>query len=113
MIRPLAILVSLVSTMTLSDSAHAAPPDPGFLRLHGETRGFLLGIPTHARPTPDGKEVLFLRSTPRAPMNSLYAFDVATGKTRELLTPEKLLHGGTEQLSPAERARRERMRVST
>src|SRR5262249_35736039 len=59
-----------------------------------------------------GKAVLFLRSQPRIPKLSLYEFEVATGKTRELLTPEKLLKGAEEHLSPEEKARRERQRVS-
>ena len=34
------------------------------------------------------------------------AIDPATGKTRELLTPEQLLKGAEEHLSPEEKARR-------
>ena len=37
---------------------------------------------------------------------------MATGKTRELLTPEQLLKGAEEHLSPEEKARRKRQRVS-
>lgn len=83
-----------------------------FLRDYAETRGFMLGRPAKAKPTPDGKTVLFLRAEPRKARMNLFEFDVATGKTRELLTPEKLLQGTEEQLSPEEKARRERMRVS-
>jgi dipeptidyl-peptidase-4 len=72
----------------------------------------MLGRPVKPQPTPDGKAVLFLRSQPRAAKLSLYEFDVATGKTRELLTPEQVLKGAEEKLSPEEKARRERMRVS-
>lgn len=86
--------------------------DTSYLRAHAETRGFMLGRPTRARPTPDGKAVLFLRSQARVPTLRLYEFDVATGKTRELLTPEQVLKGAAEKLSPEEKARRERMRVS-
>ncbi|MGL4552221.1 MAG: prolyl oligopeptidase family serine peptidase, partial [Gemmataceae bacterium] len=43
---------------------------------------------------------------------SLYEFDVATAKTRELLTPEMLLKGAEEKLTPQEKARRERQRVT-
>jgi dipeptidyl-peptidase-4 len=88
------------------------PIDARYLRDHAETRGFMLGRPTKARPTPDGKAVLFLRSQPRRAKLELYEFDVATAKTRLLLTPEQLLAGGEENLSPEEKARRERMRVS-
>jgi dipeptidyl-peptidase-4 len=96
-----------------------APPPPKeslvetqFLRDLAETRGFMLGRPVKATPTPDGKAVLFLRGRARSPRLSLYEFDVATAKTRELLTPEQLLKGAAEKLSPEEKARRERMRVS-
>jgi dipeptidyl-peptidase-4 len=86
--------------------------DAGYLRRHAETRGFMLGRPTQPKLTPDGKAVLFLRSGPRSPTLRLYEFDTATGKTRELLTPETVLKGAQEDLSPEEKARRERQRVS-
>jgi dipeptidyl-peptidase-4 len=38
---------------------------------------------------------------------------VATGQTRALLTPEQLLKGAEEKLSAAEKAQRERQRIST
>ncbi len=90
-----------------------AGPAPGFLRTFAETHGFLLGKPTRIRPTPDGKAILFLRSPPRDPTLGLYEMDVATGATRELITPADILKGAVEELSVAERARRERMRVTT
>lgn len=86
--------------------------DASFLRLYAETRGFQLGRPVRPKPTADGKFVLFLRAKPRVPKLSLFEFDTATGKTRELLTPEQLLKGAEEHLSPEEKARRERQRVS-
>jgi dipeptidyl-peptidase-4 len=89
-----------------------APLDTRYLRDHAETRGFMLGRPVGAKPTPDGKAVLFLRAQARVPKMSLYEFDVATPKTRELLTPEQVLQGAEEHLSAEEKARRERMRVS-
>src|SRR6185436_11896289 len=84
----------------------AAGPDPTFLRAFAETRGFVLGRPTAIRPTPDGSAVLFLRSPPRQPTLALYELAVATGQTRELVTPAQLLGGAEEQLSVAEKARR-------
>jgi dipeptidyl-peptidase-4 len=87
-------------------------PDTAFLKLYAETRGFMLGRPTKPKVSPNGKTVLFLRSGPKAPKNSLFEFDVATGKTRELLAPEMLLKGADENLTPEEKARRERQRVS-
>src|SRR5579871_3066212 len=84
-----------------------------FLRDYAETRGFLQGRPVAARPTPDGKHVLFLRSPPRSPEQSLWELEVAGGQSRELLTPAQLLGGAVEKLSAEERARRERQRVSS
>ena len=92
--------------------AKDAPLDASYLRLHAQTRGFMLGRPVRPKPTPDGKSVLFLRAKARTPTMRLYEFDVATGKTRELLTPEQLLKGAEEHLTPEEKARRERQRVS-
>jgi dipeptidyl-peptidase-4 len=107
------ILALLFFTHALrAEPAVDKPLDASFLRLYSETRGFSLGRPVGIKPTPDGKHVLFLRSPARSPKRSLFEFDVATGKTRELLTSEVLLKGGEEKLTPEEKARRERMRVS-
>src|SRR3954467_12702807 len=92
--------------------AKVKPLDASYLRLHALTRGFMLGRPVRPKLTPDGKAVLFLRAQARVPKMRLYEFDVATGKTKELLTPEALLKGAEEQLTPEEKARRERQRVS-
>jgi dipeptidyl-peptidase-4 len=86
--------------------------DAQFLRDYTITRGFMLGRPTSAKPTPDGSAVLFLRSPPRSPVMHLFEFDVATKQTRELLTPAQLLKGAEENLSPEEKARRERQRIT-
>jgi dipeptidyl-peptidase 4 len=86
--------------------------ESSFLRLYAETRRFGAGRPVKAEATPDGKSVLFLRAQPTAPEQTLYLFDVATGKTRELLTPEKVLNGAAEKMSAAEKARLERQRVT-
>jgi dipeptidyl-peptidase-4 len=86
--------------------------DASYLRRHAETRGFMLGRPVKPQPTPDGKAVLFLRSEPRKARQSLYEHDIASRKTRELMSAEKLLRGAEEKLSPEEKAERERMRVS-
>ncbi|RKH53186.1 S9 family peptidase [Corallococcus llansteffanensis] len=88
------------------------PPDTAFLRQYAETRRFMNGRPAGVRITPDDQSVLFLRTSPTSNVQMLYAFDVANGQTRELLTPEVLLKGAEETLSPEEKARRERMRVS-
>jgi len=107
---------SLLAGLSVSGQRFSAAKetalDTSYLRVYAETRGFMLGRPVKPKPTPDGKAVLFLRSQPRLARLDLYEFDVATGKTRELLTTEKILHGAEEQLSAEEKARRERMRVS-
>ena len=93
-------------------SGPAAQEGTGFLRNYAQTRGFSLGRPTRAQPAPDGKTVLFLRSQPRVATLHLFEFDVQTAQTRELLTPEQVLGDAKEVLSPEEKARRERMRVT-
>jgi dipeptidyl-peptidase 4 len=108
----LVLALLLAASPLRADPAVDKPLDATFLRQYSETRGFTLGRPVAIKPTPDGKHVLFLRSPARSPKRSLFEFDVATGKTRELLTSEALLKGGEEKLTPEEKARRERMRVS-
>src|SRR4051812_3206105 len=69
-----------------------------FLRQYAETRRFQSGRPVGVRITPDEQSVLFLRTSPTSNVQMLYAFDVATGQARELLTPEALLKGAEETL---------------
>lgn len=102
------LLLCLVPSLTHGDELVNAQ----FLRDYTVTRGFMLGRPTSVKPTPDGSAVLFLRSPPRAPVMHLYEFDVAAKQTRELLTPAQLLKGAEEHLTPEERARRERQRIT-
>ncbi len=97
--------------MSLLAAAPAAPPDT-FLRQYSDTRGFSNGLPTQVWPTADGRWVLFLRSEATARVQSLYAFEVSTGKTQQVLTAESLLQGGAQTLSVAERAQLERKRIS-
>lgn len=95
----------------MAHSSFAA--DTSFIRDYAETRGFQLGRPVAPQIAPDGKSVLFLRAAgPRTAKQSVFEFDVATGQTRELLTAEQVLGAGDEQLSPEEKARRERARIS-
>jgi dipeptidyl-peptidase-4 len=111
-------VIGLAGLMAMFVSSMATggeqPPviDTTFIRDYALTRGFMLGRPGLARATPDGKAVLFLRSPPRSPAMHLFEFDVATKQTRELLTPADILKGAEETLSPEEKARRERMRVT-
>src|SRR5262245_17293310 len=105
----LGLLLLVASTSPGQDKKPAKPES--FPKAFSETRRFLAGRPTNPQATPDGKAVLFLRSGPRTPQLQLFEFDVATGKTRTLLTPDDVLKGGEEKLSPEEKALRERKRI--
>ena len=108
----LSILFNLLSALRAEPPA-AAVTGTDFLRDYAETRGFMLGRPVNATPTPDGTAVLFLRAkSGREPSQRLFEFDVDTRQTRQLLAPEDALKGATELLSPEEKARRERQRIS-
>lgn len=107
------LLVVAVGTASLQAQKPMTPTlDSAFLRRYAETRGFSHGRPVAIKVTPDSKAVLFLRSGPTSGKRSLYEFNIATGKTRELLTAETLLQGAAENLTPEEKARRERMRLT-
>jgi dipeptidyl-peptidase 4 len=80
-------------------------------RQLARTRRFSLGHPARATVSPDGRTVFFLRS--RAgddPVGCLWAVDCVTGAERLLADPVSLLDGAAEQLTAAERTRRERTR---
>ncbi len=77
-----------------------------FLRQFSESRRFMSGRPVKPRITPDEKTILFLRAPPNSASQTLFAFDVATGATKELLTPESLHKGADEKLREEEQARR-------
>ncbi|MEO8183515.1 MAG: prolyl oligopeptidase family serine peptidase [Deltaproteobacteria bacterium] len=126
--RPLALLLALVSTRLpacqepggspaaahSSSAAQVWPePDDAVLEQIAGTLSFSLGAPAGIWVAPDGGEVLFRRAGPRSFVSDLYAFDVASGQERRLLTAEQLLGGSAEELSVEERARRERMRLVT
>ncbi|MDQ0992873.1 S9 family peptidase [Streptomyces sp. V3I7] len=82
-----------------------------FPRRHARTQRFTLGAPRSFTVAPDGSRVAFLRSssgTDRA--NSLWILDMTDGSERVAADPGVLLGGAEEDLSPEERARRERSR---
>ncbi|MFF7451942.1 MULTISPECIES: prolyl oligopeptidase family serine peptidase [unclassified Streptomyces] len=82
-----------------------------FPRRHARTQRFTLGAPRAFTVAPDGSRVVFLRSssgTDRA--SSLWVLDPADGGERVAADPRALLGGASEDLSPEERARRERSR---
>ncbi|MFG2127820.1 prolyl oligopeptidase family serine peptidase [Streptomyces sp. NPDC048751] len=85
-------------------------PD-SFPRRHARTQRFSLGAPRSFTVAPDGSRVVFLRSgsgTDRA--GALWVLDPADGRERLAADPYALLGGSSENLSPEERARRERSR---
>lgn len=91
----------------------AAPvTDVEFLREFAQTRRYLSGRPVAVKVTPDGRSALFLRSEPKDAAQMLYELDLATKQTKVLLTPAAVLAGAEEQLSAAEKARLERMRIT-
>ena len=106
----LSALTSLLAMTATAPPPSSPPPRDDFLRQYAETRRFSSGRPVGLQFTPDGKTLLFLRSPPTSTVQALYAFDVATGSTRELLTATAILHGAEQALSAEERARLERMR---
>ncbi|CAM5685540.1 S9 family peptidase [Streptomyces aurantiogriseus] len=82
-----------------------------FPRRHARTQRFTLGAPRSFTVAPDGSRVVFLRShsgTDRA--GALWVLDPAGGQERVAADPRALLGDAAEDLSPEERARRERSR---
>ncbi|MEG8276695.1 prolyl oligopeptidase family serine peptidase [Streptomyces sp. AHA2] len=85
-------------------------PD-SFPRRHARTQRFTLGAPRSFTVAPDGSRVVFLRSSSGADRaNALWVLDTEAGGERVAADPRALLGGGAEDLSPEERARRERSR---
>ncbi|MDQ2848579.1 MAG: prolyl oligopeptidase family serine peptidase [Actinomycetota bacterium] len=81
--------------------------------MSARTLRFTLGEPRNVMVTADGCRVLFVRTpTGTDRTGALWEFDVAAGAERLLADPAALLGEGGEQLSPQERARRERARES-
>ncbi|WP_367136995.1 prolyl oligopeptidase family serine peptidase [Saccharothrix sp. HUAS TT1] len=81
-----------------------------FPRQHARTQRFTLGAPRTFTVAPDGAKVYFLRTaTATSRANGLWAFDTAT-RTESLLADPATLLTDPEDLSPEERARRERTR---
>ena len=76
------------------------------------TFNFRLGIPATLAITPDG-HVLFRRTPAREFAADLFELDTKTGAVRTLASVADLLGRGEEQLSDAEKARRERSRTAT
>ena len=95
----------------MTTEAAASSPADTFPRQYARTLRYTVGMPRSFAVAPDGSRVVFLRSrsaTDRA--NLLWALDPDTGLERIAADPQALLGGGEEDLSAAERARRERSR---
>lgn len=108
----LAFAISCAAGAAAADPTPSTPVDTSFLKKFAETRRFQLGRPQNPKVSPDGATVLFLRAEADKPALKLFEFDVKTAQTKELLSPQTLLKGGEENLTPEEKARRERMRLS-
>jgi dipeptidyl-peptidase-4 len=81
--------------------------------LAARTRRFTYGAPRALAVGSDGARVTFLRSRgPEDPVDALYVFDVATATERLIADPVVLLGDGSAELTEAERALRERTRLS-
>jgi dipeptidyl-peptidase 4 len=103
--------VVLATLLAVSAVGRASDTDP-FLQTLAETQNFSLGRPIEPMPTADGKSVIFLRSdSSRDRATGLYRFDVASGQTEQLATPERLSGDQNGNLSPEEKMRRERTRT--
>nr|WP_051717201.1 prolyl oligopeptidase family serine peptidase [Streptomyces sp. NRRL F-5727] len=102
--------------MTMPQQYSSAPSvGLSFPRLHARTQRFGLGVPRGFSVSPDGERVAFVRSgsgTDRT--HGLWVLDLpADGGEpveRVVAEPSALLAGAEEELSPEERARRERSR---
>ncbi|CAN5899878.1 prolyl oligopeptidase family serine peptidase [soil metagenome] len=101
------------STRSLTAQARPLHESVSFARLFARTARFTLGVPRSLVVSDDGRRVLFLRSpsgTERA--GSLWVYDVDAGQERCVADPGLLLGDSDEELSAAERSRRERSRES-
>ncbi|MGN6242738.1 MAG: prolyl oligopeptidase family serine peptidase [Motilibacteraceae bacterium] len=92
-------------------SSSAGVPELPYPRHSARTQRFTLGAPRSFSLSPDGARLVFVRTgsgTDR--VGRLHVLEVATGDERVAADPATLLSSGEEDLSPAERARRERLR---
>lgn len=85
--------------------------DEAVLTQYAETLQFRLGLPGVLAIASDGS-VLFTRTPPRSFTADLYEL-TPEGSERLLASAAALLAGGAEELSDAEKARRERTRTAT
>lgn len=82
-----------------------------FPRHSAKTLRFTLGAPRTFTLAPDGQRLIYVRSASGTDrIGRLYQYDIRTDNEELLVDPLNLLIDGEEQLSPQERARRERTR---
>lgn len=82
-----------------------------FPRHSAKTLRFTLGAPRTFTLAPDGQRLIYVRSASGTDrIGRLYQYDLRTDNEELLVDPLNLLIDGEEQLSPEERARRERTR---
>ncbi|MFD8365501.1 S9 family peptidase [Streptomyces hygroscopicus] len=82
-----------------------------FPRQHARTQRFTLGTPRALTVAPDDSRVVFLRSRSGTDRTGLlWVYDLAGRREYPAADPAELLGGADEELSPEERARRERSR---
>jgi dipeptidyl-peptidase-4 len=86
---------------------------PSFPRRFARTLRFSLGVPRNLKVVAGGERVLFIRTlSGTSRTGALWAYDVASRRERVIANPADLVGTVDEQLSPQERARRERARES-
>lgn len=96
-----------MSAVTASRSSDSFP------RLYARTGRFTLGIPRTITISRDGTTVFFVRTASGTDRSGiLFSYDVSAGQEQVLADPAELLGAAGEELSDAERARRERARES-
>lgn len=104
---------ALTSSQKQEDVMPTAVPvaklDEGIVRALAETHAYRSGTPQSPVVTPDGRAVLFLRAEARKPAQALFKLDIGTGHLTRLCAPDEVFKN-PDQLSPAERERRERLR---
>ncbi|MEZ4360051.1 MAG: DPP IV N-terminal domain-containing protein [Kofleriaceae bacterium] len=87
------------------------PLDEAFLEASAATLRFRLGTPAPLAIAPDGA-VIFRRTAARDRVADLFQLPAGADQAAPLATAAALLAGGDEQLSDAEKARRERTRTT-
>jgi dipeptidyl-peptidase 4 len=93
--------------MSATNLGHVTPADAvSFPRLRARTRNFTLGHPRTIEVCADGARLLFLRSAAGDDVRTgLFVLDLPDGEERAVIAPS-----ADDQLSAAERSRRERVR---